>query len=467
MFIGRENELKNLNELYQQNKFQLFVLYGRRRIGKTTLIREFLKNKKAIFFTAQEANDYMNLLLISKKIYEFFNLPLSLPPFDHWNAVFDFISEKAKNERFVLAFDEFPYAAKEKPEIKSILQNCIGQKLKDTNLFMILCGSQISFMEHEVLGYKSPLYGRRTSQLHLTEFNFTEAYDLLKGVSYEDCIKYYACIGGTPHYLSQINVNDTFEENMKRLFFSISGYMYNEASMLLQQELREPSFYNSISTVISSGANKITEIADKLHEDRSKVNKYIQTLIQLDVITKSFPFHEDRVTSKKGIYEISDNSYDFWYRFVFPNMSEIENGNGNFVAEDVLTYELSSFIGKKFEKICEQYLRLKNLENKLPFKATSFGTWWGNDPVEKKEYDIDIIADNKREKKAIIAECKWKNQLDDVFEIKKMMSKEYLLPMYKERWYILFSKIAFSEQARKMSQEDDHLLLFTYQDLFE
>lgn len=125
VFIGRENELKNLNELYQQNKFQLFVLYGRRRIGKTTLIREFLKNKKAIFFTAQEANDYMNLLLISKKIYEFFNLPLSLPPFDHWNAVFDFISEKAKNERFVLAFDEFPYAAKEKPEIKSILQNCM------------------------------------------------------------------------------------------------------------------------------------------------------------------------------------------------------------------------------------------------------------------------------------------------------------------------------------------------------
>lgn len=384
MFIGRENELKNLNELYQQNKFQLFVLYGRRRIGKTTLIREFLRDKKGIFFTAQEANDYMNLLQISKKIYEFFDFPLSLPPFDHWNAVFDFISEKAKNERFVLAFDEFPYVAKEKPEIKSILQNCIDQKLKDTNLFMILCGSQISFMEHEVLGYKSPLYGRRTAQLYLTEFHFKEAYDLLKGVSYEDCVKYYACIGGTPHYLSQINVNDTFEENIRRLFFSISGYMYNEASMLLQRELREPSFYNSIITVISNGANKITEIADKLHEDRSKVNKYIQTLIQLDVITKSFPFHEDRMTSKKGIYEISDNSYDFWYRFVFPNMSEIENGNGNFVAEDVLTYELSSFVGKKFEKICEQYLRIKNLENKLPFKAISFGTWWGNDPVEKK-----------------------------------------------------------------------------------
>lgn len=455
-----------MNQLYHEDKFQLFVLYGRRRIGKTTLIKEFLKDKKGFFFTAQEANNYMNLIQFSKKIYDFFHLPLTLAPFENWNAAFDFISEKAKKEKFVVAFDEFPYAAKEQPEIKSIIQNCIDHQLKDTKLFLILCGSQISFMEHEVLGYKSPLYGRRTAQLHLNEFNYREAYELLKGISYEDCIKYYSCFGGTPHYLSQIDVSQTFEENIKRLYFSISGYMYNESSMLLQQELREPSFYNSIITVISSGANRITEIADKLHEDRSKVNKYIQTLIKLDVLTKTYPFGEDIVSSKKGIYEIGDNSYDFWYHFIFPNISEIESGNGDYIAEESLEYDLQGFLGKKFEKICMQYLRMKNIENLLPFHATSFGTWWGNDPKEKKEYDIDIIADNKRQKKVIIAECKWKNQIDDVKEIKKMMAKDYLFPAYKERWYCIFSKVPYSPQALQMAEENSHLILLTYEDLF-
>lgn len=467
MFVGRTQELRMMNELYEQDQFHLFVLYGRRRIGKTMLIKEFLSDKQGIFFTAQEANDYMNLLQISKKIYEFFEYPISLPPFDSWNAVFDFIAEKANKQRFVFAFDEFPYAAKEKPELKSILQNCIDHQLKATNIFIILCGSQISFMEHEVLGYKSPLYGRRTSQLHLNEFHYMDAYELLKGVSQEDCIKYYACLGGTPHYLAQVDVKRSFEDNIKRLFFSISGYMYQEASMLLQQELRQPAFYNSIIMTISGGATKITEIADKLHEDRSKVNKYMQTLMDLDVIAKVYPFHEDAATSKKGLYTISDHSYDFWYRFVFPNIGEIENGNGDYIADEIFAYDLSTFIGKKFEAICMQYLRLQNNQNKLPFRATAFGSWWGNDPKEKKEYDIDIIASNDRKKSAIIAECKWKNQLDDVMELKKMLNKEHLMPMYDRKWYYFFSKVAYSKNAIQLAKDHGNMILLTYQDLFE
>lgn len=466
MFVGRKSELNEMNRLYQQNQFQFYVLYGRRRIGKTTLIKEFMKDKRGLFFVAQEANDYMNLVNISKRIYEFFHLPSTLAPFDNWNGVFDFIAEKAKKEKFIVAFDEFPYAAKENPEIKSIIQNCIDQHLKDTNLFLILCGSQIGFMEHEVLGYNSPLYGRRTAQLHLDKFSYIDAHQLLNGVSNEDCIKYYSCFGGTPHYLSQIDLTLSFEDNIKRLYFSISGYMYNETTMLLQQELREPAFYNSIITIISSGANRISEIADKLHEDRTKVNKYIQTLIQLNILVKTYPFGEDKASSKKGLYEIEDNSYDFWYHFVFPNLTEIESGNGIFIADEILANDLNTFIGKKFEKICTQYLRIKNLNNSLPFSATSFGTWWGNDPVEKSEYDIDIIADNKRSKKVIIAECKWKNHLDDINEIRKIISKKHLFPQYDERYYYFFSKIPFTEQAKQFAKDTQNLTLLTQQDLF-
>ena len=322
-------------------------------------------------------------------------------------------------------------------------------------------------MEHEVLGYQSPLYGRRTSQLHLNGFSYLDVYKLLQGVRHEECLKYYACFGGTPHYLSQINKKISFEDNIKHLFFDVAGYMYNETSMLLQQELREPAFYNSIITVISSGATKITEIADKLHEDRTKVNKYIQTLIRLGILMKKCPFGEDVAISKKSIYEIRDNSYDFWYRFVFPNIGEIETGNGDIIADEIFEYDLSTYIGKKFENICKQYLIQQNLKNKLPFRSTAMGTWWGNDPVEKKEYDIDIIAANARQKNILIAECKWRNQLDDVAELMKIMSKEYLFGEYQHRWYYFFSKIPYSEQAQILAKEKGNITLLTYDDLFD
>lgn len=453
MFVGREKELDSLNKLYNEKSFQMVVIYGRRRIGKTTLINEFISDKPAIFFTAQEVNDSLNLNQFSKKIYRFFNMPQAVGAFGSWNDAFHFLGEKAKERQFILAFDEFPYAAAANRSIKSILQTAVDHEFKNSGLFLILCGSHMGFMENEVLGYKSPLFGRRTSQIKLEGFDYYDAGKMLNSFSSEDKIRLYACVGGTPHYLSQVKASETFEENIKRLFFDLSGYLYNEPMMLLQQELREPAMYNSIITAIAGGASRLNEIATKIDEDSPKVSKYLQTLVNLQIVHKIYPFGDDTQSSRRGIYRLADNCYDFWYRFVFPSKPEIESGNGDLVADnEVFGERLSAYIGKPpFETICLQYLKRVNRNGALPFTATSFGSWWGTDPKEKTQADFDVVAANRSGKQIILGECKWKNNISDIEEIQKLISKEHLLSEYKSRYYYLFSKVPFTKEAMKMA----------------
>jgi len=464
VFIGRERELLSLNKLYSENKFQMVVMYGRRRIGKTTLISEFISDKPAIFFTAQEVNDALNLNRFSKKIYNFFGVPDSAGAFANWIDAFDFLAEKAKEKRFILAFDEFPYAVSANRSLKSILQIAIDHGLKNTGMFLILCGSHMGFMENEVLGYKSPLFGRRTAQIKLEGFDYYNAGKMLDGFSNEEKLQFYACIGKTPHYLSQIKTNQSFEDNIKELYFNISGYLYNEPMMLLQQELREPAMYNSIIAAIAGGASKLNEIATKINEDSPKVNKYLQTLVNLQIINKIYPFGENIQNSRKGIYRIADNCYDFWYGFVFPNKPEIESGSGDIIA-DVTAFgeKLSSYIGKPpFETICLQYLQRANRSKKLPFTATSFGSWWGSDPKEKTQTDFDVIAANRTGKQIILGECKWKNDINFTAESTKLISKAHLLAEYKERYYYIFSKTPPGEK-----QKPDNVSVVTAEMMYE
>jgi len=464
MFVGREKELASLNKLYDENTFQMVVMYGRRRIGKTTLISEFISDKPAIFFTAQEVNDLLNLSQFSKKIYAFFNMPESVGAFVNWNDAFEFLAQKAKEQRFILAFDEFPYAAAANRSLKSVLQTAIDHSLKNTGLFLILCGSHMGFMENEVLGYKSPLFGRRTAQIKLEGFDYYDAGIILSGFNNEDKLKLYACVGGTPHYLSQIKANESFEDNIKRLFFDISGYLYNEPMMLLQQELREPAMYNSIIAAIAGGASRLNEIAMKIGEDSPKVSKYLQTLVNLQIVHKIYPFGENAQNSRKGIYRIADNCYDFWYSFVFSNKPDIEGGSGDIIADATVFGEvLSSYIGKPpFETICLQYLQRANRNKILPFTATSFGSWWGGDPLEKTQADFDVIAANRNDKQIVLGECKWTGDISFEAEAKKLMGKEHLLTEYKDRYYYVFSKTPPNED-----QKTDGITVVTADMLYE
>ncbi|MDR1157199.1 MAG: ATP-binding protein [Oscillospiraceae bacterium] len=466
MFVGREAELSVLERLYGEVGFQMVILYGRRRIGKTVLISEFAKGKPALLFTAQEANDAMNLARFSKKIYQFFDIPDSAGAFGTWQDAFAFLGEKARERRFVFAFDEFPYAAAANRALKSVLQIAIDHVFKDTGLFLILCGSHMGFMETEVLGYKSPLFGRRTAQIKLEGFDYYDAGRMLGGFSYEDKLRLYACVGGTPHYLAQIRASESFETNIKRLYFDSAGYLYNEPVLLLHQELREPALYNAIVSAIAGGASKLNEIATKIGEETAKVNKYLQTLVQLKILCKEYPFGENPRNSRKGLYRVADNCYHFWYRFVFFARPEIESGQGDIVADaEVFGERLSTYIGKPpFEQICLQYVRRMNRAGRLPFTATAFGAWWGRDPQTRAQTDIDVVAATRTEGKILLGECKWRNSPVRAEEIETLMAKEHLLDAYTDRYSYVFSKVSFSREVRK--REGSRLTLVTTDMLF-
>jgi len=465
MFVGRESELGTLEKLYSKNSFQMVVMYGRRRVGKTTLISKFVANKPAVFFSAQEANDKMNLSLFSKSIFEFFRISSDFAPFETWNDAFNFIADKAKSERFILAIDEFPYAAEENKSLKSILQNIIDHQLKDTKIFIILCGSQISFMENEVLGYKSPLFGRRTSQMKIEGFNYIDASKMIEGFSLEDKVKLYACIGGTPHYLAQIDNEASFEDNLLDLYFNISGYLYDEPTMLLKQELREPSMYNSIISAIAGGASRLNDISTKIGEERSKTIKYLETLINLRILHKEYPFGDDPAKSRKGIYKISDNCYSFWYRYVFSEKAAIEQGSGKAVLMSILP-DINSYIGKPFEEVCFQYMIDKNNKGELPFIFTRSGRWWGNNPKTKLQEEIDLVFSSSDDKNIIFAECKWRNEIKDVSLLYDLLEKATLFSRYDNQYYYLFSKVDFSKECQALADEMGNVKLITVNDLY-
>jgi len=468
MFVGRTSELEAMERLYNMDRFQMVVVYGRRRVGKTTLINAFIKDKPAVFFAAQEANTQLNLQMFSEKVYSFFGLPATTGVFASWHDAFMFIADKAQKQKFILAIDEFPYIVEANKSVKSILQNIIDHELLNSKLYLILCGSQISFMEKEVLGYKSPLFGRRTAQLKIVGFDYFDAGKMLPFASHEDRIKYYACLGGTPHYLAQLDGGRPFEENIKELFFQPQGYLFGEPTMLLQQELREPSMYNSIIAAIATGASRLNDISTKIGEDTAKTIKYVKTLIDLKILHKEFPFGENPERSRKGIYKISDNCFRFWYRFVFLNNTGVESGIGAEIADSLVFPMLPAFVGKPvFEEVCRQYLIRRNKEKSLPFLATNFGLWWGSDNVRKTNADIDVVADNKTEKKIILGECKWKNEPTDAADVQKLMSKAHLLPGYENYWFIFFSKATYTEAARRLAKENANLSLVSLDMLFQ
>ncbi len=468
MFVSREKELAQLEKLYAKDKFQMIVMYGRRRIGKTTLINEFMNSKPAIFFSAQEANDQLNLEIFSTKVYDFFGLPTEAGAFNNWNDALMFIAKQAMTKQFILAIDEFPYIAETNKSIKSILQNIIDHELLQGKLYLILCGSQIGFMEHEVLGYKSPLFGRRTAQFKIEGFDYIDASKMLGNCSDEEKIHYYACIGGTPHYLAQVDIKESFIDNMKELYFSPQGYLYSEPTMLLQQELREPAMYNTIIMAIATGSSRLNEICTKINEDSSKTIKYIKTLIDMKILYKEHPFGENPERSKKSIYKISDNCFAFWYRYVFMNKTGIEIGMGDDIVDNLVIPELTTFIGKPvFEDVCMQYLIRLNLQKKLPFMATDFGTWWGNDKFKKENADIDIVVGNKSTKQIILCECKWKNELVGQSDIIKLLEKDHLLAGYQEYFYIFFSKSGYTKNAIALMKQHTNLKLITLPELFQ
>lgn len=461
MFIGRKTELQQLNTLYKQDKFQCVIIYGRRRVGKTTLINEFIKDKDAVYFTGIESTSKDNLENFSRSIAALNNANTDNAPVykDFRSALID-IDALAQNRKIVLVIDEYPYLARSYRPISSLLQELIDTKFKNNaNLFIILCGSSMSFMEKQVLGYQSPLYGRRTAQFHIRPFTFYEAAAYYKNFSNEDLAVVYGITGGIPLYMSFITDTLSLKDNIINTFLMPSGYMYEEPFNLLNQELREPAMYNAIIRAATTGSSRISEIASKVGIENAAATSYIDKLIELGIIEKEVPAGTAG-KSRKSIYGIKDGMFRFWYKFI-PENNILVQRNMPEAAWTNIQPHINEYMGKVFENICADYL-LENYTN-LPVQFQNFGRWWGNNPKMKREEEIDIVAANND--KAILCECKWRNEKTDKDVLETLLERRKLLPWFNECYYYIFSKSGFTASCQQLANENDKVKLITYKDM--
>lgn len=437
MFLAREKELAALEHMYQRSIFQMAVVYGRRRIGKTALLNEFIKGKDALYLPAEEVNDSLNLQKFSKLLGEKIGIN-NLPTVADWNSLFALIKEQLGQQHLVMVIDEYPYAASANKSLNSILQHVIDYDFKDTNIFLILCGSSMSFMENQVLGEKSPLFGRRTGQLKVNPLDYYDAARFYPAVSDEDKIKYYACVGGTPYYLSLINENLSFEDNLRELYFTINGYLHNEGILLMKQEFREPANYNAVLQAIASGSNSLGEIVGFTKLESNTISRYLITLQELNYIERVVPFGANQLKGKTSQYCITENFIAFWYRYIFAVRTEIERGNGDVYFEMALS-NLNEFIGPIFEEIARQYLRRLNSKHRLPFVAKSFGKWWGKDRRGQVQ-EVDVVVASALGKELIIGECKWRNDIKECKVIDVLKQRATIFGGYAVYRYLFTKK---------------------------
>ncbi len=465
MFVGREQELATLEKAYSSERFQMVVVYGRRRVGKTTMLSHFAEEKRTLFFTAQQQTNANNLSDFCREVASFFSLPVGTS-FDSWSAAFNFVADRALEEHFLFVFDEFPYAAAADKSLTSKLQIAIDHRFSKTDMCLVLCGSNQGFMESDVLGEKSPLHGRRTAQIRLRPFDYVTASKMTPGASAEDAFRYYACVGGVPYYLAQIDLSLSFQENIERLFFRTDGLLFEEPLMLLRQELREPAAYNSILRAVGSGANRQNEIAGRAGIENTTVSKYLKTLSSLDILERAVPFGENPETSRRGIYRFSDACYDFWYTFVMPAAGDIESGAGSIVAQNIPDEVFDTYFGHRFEGVCREWMLRQSLEGELPIAASAFGSWWGANPNTRQQDDIDVVAANRFSKTALIGECKWRKSFDETATLKKLHERSRLIKGFEVVGYYLFSRYELSSGTRAKLEDSDTDHSVTLEDMY-
>lgn len=460
MFVGREKELNILNNQFRSDKFEFTVIYGRRRVGKTAIINEFIKNKKAIYFTGVESNAKQNLQNLSQSILSFEqDMPIE-SEFSSFQTALDFVFQKSLRERIVLVIDEYPYVAKSSNSLASTLQLLIDRHKDKSKLFLILCGSSMSYMEDHVLAYKAPLYGRRTAQIKVQPFGFLEACKYFDNFSDEDKALAYGVVGGTPQYLLQINDKISLKDNIKNIYLNSASFLFEEPTNLLKQEVREPAIYNAIITAVANGASKLSEIATKVGEETSVCSAYLKNLISLEIIKKESPYGEKN--SRKTVYSIEDNMFRFWYRFVADNMSIISRGADELAYKKIEPY-LSDYMGAVFEDISKQYLWSILLKGDCPVNFADIGRWWGTNPKTRTQEEIDIVGFESKET-ALFAECKWTNDKVDSGVLDKLVVRSQLFN-HTKKYFFLFSKSGFTQGCIDKATQLGNVALVEYKDM--
>lgn len=446
-FVDREQEMNTLQREYERNGSSLVVLYGRRRVGKTTLISEFIKDKKALFFLASEESESQNRLAFQEKTAEFLGSDLLRNvEVKSWDVLFKAIMDTPFDAKPVIVLDEFQYLGKANPAFPSIFQRIWEEILKERSVMVILCGSLISMMQSQTLAYGSPLYGRRTAQIRLKQIPFHYYQEFFPDKSRRELIEMYAVTGGVPKYIELFAQSGDIYSAIEQCVLNRSGYLYDEPHFLLQQEVSEVGSYFSIIKAIAAGNTKLSAIAGVLEVKSTSLTKYLKTLIDLDILEREVPVTEGNPEkSKKGLYKIKDNYLRFWFAFVYPNMSFIESGHSRIVMDKIRKSLVRNHIAFVYEDVCKERMWEMNAEGVWPFYFSKLGRYW-----DAKE-EIDIAAIDPEGKNLILGECKFWQEPVGISVLRDLEAKAKTVVWERNErkvWYVLFSASGFTEELK-------------------
>ncbi|MCR4600372.1 MAG: ATP-binding protein [Clostridia bacterium] len=464
MFIGREHELSVLEETYRQPGFRMTVIYGRRRIGKSTLITEFIKDKRASYYVAARSSLEDNVKKWSAQFISDIVPEMEGVDFSDLEGFFKFAGNCCKDERTIIALDEIPYIAESDESFLSRFQGAIDTVLSNSNVYLIICGSAVSFMEKKILSEKSPLFGRRNNQIFLKPFDYLDSAKFVPRFNNEEKAIVFGITGGVAKYLTLFDDSISLDENIINNYFKPSGYLYEEPHNLLVQEFSKVSNYNTVIEACSGGANKVNEIANKVHESSSAVLYIIKNLTTVGVMAKISAITDEN-NKKKVNYEIVDGMYRFWYKFVPKGRAAIELNRGDVYYNTYVKNNLHDFMSETFEEMCRYYVLLRGLDGESDCLITKVGKWWGTGH-DRVHADIDVVGIDEIGKKAVIGECKFKNEQVDKSVYETLMSRKGLIDRkYMEVKYMLFSLSGFSEWVVE-NAEAGRVSLLTLDDLY-
>ncbi len=447
MWLGRQQELGTLKRIAESGQAEFLLLYGRRRVGKSEIIDQFLKTQPGVRLLAREESETLQLKQFSEVLAEFFHDGLlRTNPFTKWDAFFAYLADKSK-ERTVIALDEFPYLVQSNRSLPSLLQYHWDQNLRKTNVLLILCGSSIGMME-SLMGSKSPLYGRRTSQLLLKPLRFADALPHLGHA--RQAVEAYAVFGGTPAYLAAYDRHKDLWSNIREKILSPERSLYRDAEFVLRQEVREPRAYFSILESIAKGNTRIGHIINDTGLDKGVVAKYLGVLSDLHLILREVPVTEKSpAKSRKGIYRLSDNFFRFWFRFVYPGIQAIEEGRQDWLLDKLIKPRMDEFTGPIFEAVAREALQAMNGAGKLPLRLERLGRWWD------KEAEIDLVGIGDQEN--LFCEVKWSDGVDASEAVRGLQEKAAKTG--------LRGKLHFCVAARSFRREASGALLLDLKNL--
>lgn len=444
-FIGRDKELAFLNERYDKKNAEMIIIYGGRRVGKTELIKQFFKGKKALYFLGELQNEDQLAAIYSQIAGAILQDKfLKENPLKAWRSFFDYLQRYFEKEKIILVFDELPMISRKNKGFISLLQNYWDEGWKKLDLKLILCGSSISMMQKIALSYASPIYGRRTGQIDLKPLDFFNFCKFFEKWRIEDKIRAYSILGGIPRYAEEFDQGLALIQNIEKRILDKDSFLYREAKFLLMEELKDYTNYFAILKAIAYNKNSFNEISIFSGVSTTKLSVYLSRLADLGIVRREIPLTvKKEKTTRMGNYRIDDNFFRFWFRYVYPNASLIEMGNPSDVL-DFIKKDLDSYIGYAFEDISRDLLMKLSFGRECPF-FNRFGRWW------QKDKEIDIVALNEQTTEILFAECKWQDGVDAKRIFLELKEKTGFVDWNNEKrreYYAIFAK-SFKEKIKE------------------